>query len=452
MASGSGAIEQLALRFGLDLSPLKAGAGEIANILQKLNALSDEIVAKGKVQAAAQKVVTDEVKASANQAAAASKEQISLNRAATNEALSQLKLQMQEQRNAAAAQMAEIKRVEAERASAHREEMRRIQAENAARRKGAEGHEGALGALTKSLAGAFGGGMVGSVAGGLLMGGGIGVAIEGAVHGVEHLIDKIKELAESSSKLVLLEHEFDRLAKHAGVDPVKALQQLRQESEGLVSDQKLLAFAGAAMRGGSGLSFDQQAKLMGAVIKLGEVNARDMGPEQIIQMLSRAEMMGHPQMLRRVTGGGAEMQTLSQYIPKGDDAVARVHDLWQAYYKAIMKHSEAIGELPETIERTSKRLEVAKTNIEQGFGVGINKSEGTQLGLRMLTGAAGDLNTLTTAAEKAGRILGTMFGPAVMAIKVFVEGLKSVVEILEALLSPITSLFGVTVAKGEQLS
>src|SRR4051812_39057298 len=67
------AVEQLLLRFGIDLSPLKVATGDIKSTLEKLNQLSEEVTNKAKIATAAQKVIGDDLKNRAQEAVVAAK-------------------------------------------------------------------------------------------------------------------------------------------------------------------------------------------------------------------------------------------------------------------------------------------------------------------------------------------------------------------------------------------
>jgi hypothetical protein len=434
-----GPVEQLLLKFGLDLSSAKAAAGELKGILGQLNTLSDQIDAKSKAAASAQKIIFDQMNASAQAAILAAKQAVAqeqVKQASIKTGTEQLKQQASAQKNAADAAkvgvqaetqkqailktaIEDAKRVLQERKAETAEIQKQIvELRKKKLEEGGEGeHKGKQGFFGKIVGAVAGGGIAGQVATGVLAGGGIAVAIEAATEGLVKFIEKLKEFSTESGKLTIIQDVFERLAKGAGIDATESIEKMRESTEGLISRVSLLTNANAGLK--KSIPIERIAELQGAVVKLAEGAGKD--PVQAVNALTTAFQTGNARMLARIVGIDKAAMSMRGLAPNMGN-VARQAAVMDKIFDLILAKSEKMGELPNTIERATAKGKLQVSELFTSFGVGLNKSQGTQIFLDLLDKFTGSFRDL----EKTGESWGDKVGKGLVGLSPILEGIAAV--------------------------
>ena len=448
--------EQIALKMGLDLSPLKATASELKSILGDLLASGKQNVEQAKQMTAQQKEGLAQLKTQADSVLVASRQQLAAEQqkqAAFKTQTAEMLLQSAEQKvqlsladaKKAAIQVETAEHVKlltqrrAETAELQKQiAMLRLQATEEAQQHRERGREGGGreggGALASILPAVLGRGIVGGIAGGVLAGEGIKAAIEG----VARFIEKLKEMQEESSKLSLVQDRFEKLAKGAGVDGVEMMEKLHEATEGLVSKLTLASFGAHALQSNiKSLTPDKIVELTAAVVKLAE-SAGKMGPEQAISRVSTALSRGGqrlPMILAQITGLTAAQLRIANLSP----VLNRVERDTEAVAHAIavvVSEAAKLGEVPRTLAQAATQVSVLSKDLLLSFGKGFGESPGMQALFKLISDAASRLSTLNEQVES----FGVSFGNAIGTIGLIA---KNTVPTIEALFTVISDLVGI---------
>lgn len=348
-----GAFQQMLLEFGVDLSPVKEAGEATKKLLEDLNVLSD--------------------KAEAGTAAATSKQA------------------------ALSAQMAEA----AKQAVADSEKAQKADDE---RFDNVKKH-------TEELKNSFGGGsLFEAVFGGELFAKGL----EKIAEGLEHLVEKFKEVAIEGGKLTLLDDQFQRLAKGAGIDATHMMAHLDEATEGLVSRFQLLKLATAALSSPLHLGAEEVSKLTESVVRIAEYSGGTAS--QAINTLQRAIQTGNLRMLGSLPGMDRFSIAMTNISSTAQTTTRRLGESAYAM-EQIIKRGEEIGETPKTLEQFFEMLSGKIDNVFLAFGKGLNQAEGIQNFLKTLGSMREILNSIADWAEKAGVKLGNAFGYVVPLLK-----------------------------------
>lgn len=433
MAEANSPLDQMLLEFGIDLTPVKNAGEQIKVVLDAVNSIADRAAARTNTTARDQQKQLAEMRflaASAVQEATRAIAQESQKNAELKLQTEQLKQQQQERILAVKSSEAETAELKKQTAELQKQLTERKLAQgggiHGGEGEGKESHlSGFLGVAARSV---FGSGLVGSIAGGLLAGEGIKAAIEG----VGRFIDKLKEMQDQASQITLIQDQFMRLAKAAGVDGTQAIAKMRYETEGLVDKLTLMKTANQALKSPFGLDLDQVAKLEGAVVKLAEANGNTA--KQAMEALAQAMSSGRTQQLMYITGLSRVAAQLDNVSASAGRVTRGSLQMNQAL-QLITRQAEALGEMPQTLQQMATRLAVSWHDLLLEFGRGFNLSSGTQEAITLvkqlsdlITGGAGG-------AEELGKKAGNAFFVITAAASSFIPVLKQVWEVLKDVVS-----------------
>lgn len=468
------AAERLLAKFEIDLQPIKKAFTEIQDLVNKANQALGASTQQTAGATQALRVQLDQIKVAQEQlisAARVSIEQEKLKTQAAKTSVVEIQKQAQEQqaaaklariageeelkKKAAAAEVVgELKKETAElekQRKEHQANIAAIQLEMAEVRKKRleEQHErresergGLPGGLRYGLGRAlFGQGLAGGVAAGVLAGGGITLLLESAAHAAERFVEKLREITVESGKLTILEHTFQRLATGAGIEAGKAIDNLREKTEGLVGRVQLLRLANVALQSPYKTNIQQVSELAGAIVRLGEATTRAT-PEQALQRYERALATGRMQMLAYVTGFTVGELRLKSFGRTVDD-VSRKQQEFQHIYKILTDRAREVGELPETFEKAIKRLSVSWHDLLESFGKGFNISVGVQIFADLMRQATGHTVLLEHTAERMGQKVGNAFAVIGVGAKTIAPVFTGLLTILKDLVNIGAGLLGI---------
>jgi outer membrane lipoprotein SlyB len=451
MASSGFPVEQLLLKFGLDLSAAKQAGTQIKAILDELNKASKVSEDQAKTTADNQKQALSQLKASADAAIVSAKQAVAEKQAevaATKAATEELRRQAQVAATKKAETIAETAELQRQ-VAYQREQTAEIQKQAAAIRlqrleqnqqKPAGGGAVGIGALQSISRGLFGGGLAGGVATGVLAGGGLALIIEQAAEAIGRFFEKMKELNKEASRLSVVEDVFHRIAAGAGIDASKMTVDLTQKTGGLVDRLTLLKFANAGLQDPIRMTGDQITSLAGHVANLAE--AANHTAQEGIDRLTHALSRGHPQMLANILDM-QELNTINEKVGKGLSQTGRQAQEWAIALKMIQERDEKIGELPETFDRMQRRLQNAQKEVMVGFAKGFQESTGSQTFMSVVKGETEGLQKMAEKAEEFGKKIGEAM---LLAIPI-VDALKSAVGAIgtaaETAVVPFSSLYEV---------
>ena len=466
--------ETLLLKFGISLEPLKQSFSDIKSLLAGLNNLNDEVLAKSKAALAAQKVVGGELRnqqeaavVAAQQALAANTQKMAAEKLATEHSKQATKAKKQEvveaqkgvavaregvelkrQEVMAAQALIQSKKLEVAEEQRKTAELRRqivIAREEAAvqKRQTQAGGTGLLGGFAKDLAGLFGGGLAGSIAGGVLAGGGIAMVIDGLFHGLVGFLDKLKEVTKESSSLALIQDQFQRIAKAAGIDAAAAVHKLQEATGGLVSKAELMKVATTALKSPLGLTMDQITQLAGAFVHLGATTSHTA--EQSMEAFNRSMQTGNFRVAARTLGLTHVALVLDNYA-QGLGRVSRMQTDSAHGFDVIMKAFKELGEQPKTLEDVLTRFKVTWNDMLADFGKGFQLSPGWQMAASIFERMLGSTDSLNSAATKLGEKMGNLF--ALIAVGASTAGpvVKNLLKTFEDLLGAVSGIIGGSVA------
>lgn len=465
------AMEQLLLRMGIDLSPAKSAAAELKNILGQLNDLSSQVEAKTKQAVTGQKAALDDVKAAAASAVADAKASIAAESAKTAALKTQTaEYQKQKAESSAlaeasrasaaaetakkavlATETAELAKQRAERVAETAEiqkqiaELRKRKAEESGERgRGEEGgfFSKAAGSVAKGF---LGGGILGSVATGVIAGQAISQLVEVAGEGIEKFIDRLKEMKEESSQLTLVEDQFERLAKAAGVDAPEAILKLHEATEGVVDRLTLLKTAVMALKSPFGVTMEQVTQLSGAAVKLAESSGHTAA--EAMNGLQRMLTTGYARSLMFAVGLSKVSTQLDDIAPtatRAERGILQIQKAEQLLIDAQLK----LGETPQTLEQMITRWEVAWHDLEAEFARGFNLSAGTQVAIQALTGFSNSIEGLAEKAKNIGMFFGDSMLVVTTAAKSGTATLKALWDVISGILSTASGVLGIANAFG----
>ena len=450
-----GPVEQLLLKFGINLDPAKAAGAQLKSIFEELNKISTDTLAKTVAGTAGQKAQLDQLKLAAQAAAAVAKQAIAeenvkaavlknqtaelqkhaTERRAELETVKLATAEEQRKRAALAAETAEAVKLTQERKAETAEIQRQIA--ELRRKKAEEGGAGERtggaipGGLRYGIGRAiFGQGLAGGVAAGVLAGGGVALLLESAAHAAEHFVEKIKEIVSESGKLALVQDQFEKLARGAGVDPAEALGKLTEKTEGLVSKLELLKLANTALKSPFGVTIQQVEQMSGDVVKLSEASGHTA--QEGLNGLTRFLQTGRAMSLAAATGL-SRFQLQVSNLPPGLTRLQR--GLLEVNHAMETLHTQAerAGDLPQTFEQMSNRLHIAWTNVLESFGKGVNQSTGSQIFLNLIKGDAEALDKLSKKAEEVGNRIGYVFTALEPIIGVVTDAVKGQARAYDAI-------------------
>jgi hypothetical protein len=464
---GGSPVEQLLLKFGLDLSPVKAAAGEIKASLQALNNLSDQLVAKGTQAGVSQKAILEQLKAAAQAATIVSKQATTQEGVKTTVLKTQteeLRKQIMEQRlmaettksgvaaeqvkkAALAAETAEIQKHILERKAETAEIQRQIvelRRKRLADQPGAGAAERAVGAGLMGRVGQAltGGGLAGGIAGGLLAGGGIAAVLMIAGDMLVRFITRVREATIESGKLVEVYARFEQVARGKDVDPSEMMSKLTEATEGLVPKLVLAQVATKALQSQLKITPDRIAEVSGAMVKLAESSGHSA--TQAMNMLGMAMSRGGARagyMLSRVTGLTPELLRLAQ-TPQGLNRTEQsIAGLTHAF-NVLIREADKLKDIPENLEQVQERAHLTFKGLFTSFAKGFNESGGTQAFMKLLSDDLMELRKSGGAFEQFGQKVGNVMLLASTALESFKVALLGLVDVANSVGDALKAAFG----------
>lgn len=463
--------EQLLMRFGIDLDPVRKASDAIRQILTSLNTLADQVKSNAGQATSASSVQINALKDAAQAATASALKGVEaekLRSAALQEQTSELQKHAAVQRQVAQSTAeglaaAKLKREQlqteilekrkslaeskAETAEIQKQaaEIRKKRLEEAGERRarGEEsegeatlGHSKIMGRLFTSVTeGLTGEGLAGSIAGGVLAGEGIAGGITLAVEGLKHFVEKLKDVSIESGSIAKLESVFNALATQGGHNAVQMMNELQESTLGLVSRLTLLKSSTEAMRAPYNFTAEQVKQLSHDIVVLSEASGHTA--EEGMKALMQAFAVGRPYLLGAATGV-VSLRDVLRDLPTAVDPVTRSMLEWQRAEKMIHQQAEAIGSsLPESLENISTRLKVSMENLRLAFGAGLNESFGIgKLGhdSEALAGAfakmEAEARTLGNSLGKAFQVMGTGLDFAARHVDLLVDAFRMLGAVL----------------------
>ena len=356
-ASKMGAFNpaQMLFEFGADLAPVQAAGDALKKLLEDLNSLSDRAESGAASATSKQQSLSEQMGAAAKQAVA---DALALIKAETGRS-DALQKQVDTLKSQLTAQADLLKTSQDQRvaAEAHLDVLKKQTEEydkHSEKKSGKEGGEGGLSQLgemaTKVTAGALGGSLgplFEAVVGGNLFVKGL----EQVGEALDHFIEKLKDAAIEGGKLVLLDDQFQRLARGAGVDATEMMKHLDDATEGLVSKFELLELATAALSSPLHLGADDVAKLTQAVVRIAEYSGGTAS--QAIGTLTRAIQTGNLRMLGSLPGMDRFSLMMTNISSTAQGVTRRLGEASHAMGE-IIKRSDEIGETPKTLEQAAE--------------------------------------------------------------------------------------------------
>lgn len=446
-----GGTERIILEGGIDWSSAKEGSKVVLATIADLNRVTDQYSVKtnaqltehqAKIKAAAQAAVNG-----AMQAAAAERQKQEVLERETKQLQQQVAAQQQSITLANSTLATQEKQLAAMTA-----QTQQLQAQVAQMKQLATQQQQAAGSGTRMFGGGGGQGGGGIGATGLLAGAGRGLfggnlfaSLFGAQlleRGVERFIQKLREASREASSLVLIEDQFKRIAKAAGIDAAGMIHKMRVETEGLIGGSQLMKVATTALKSPYKLTTDEIAQLTGAVVRLAEANGKTA--TQAMESLNRALQMGRVQVLANVTGLTRLGLTATNVAP-GLGRVASGTIQLRHGIEEVLKAAERLGEQPLTFEQMLKRISILWEGLYKSFGKGFNLSAGMQAAGQLIKEMIGNTDNLTSAAQKFGEVIGDAFSAAIIAARGFLPVAKEVFGAIGNLVS----IFSVNFQEGK---
>lgn len=421
MAAANSPLDQMLLEFGIDLTPVKNAGEQIKAVLDAVNSIADRAAERTNTTARDQQKQLAEMRfiaASAVQEATRAIAQESQKNAVLKSQTEQIKQQQQERLLAiksAEAETAELKKQTAELQKQITE--KRLAGGGA----GGEGGGGGLGFLATATTAVLGKGLIGTITGGILAGEGVKAAVEG----VGRFIEKMKEMQDRASQFTLVNDQFEKLARGAGVDATQMMRNLQQSTDGLVDKLTLTRFAARALESGlKGFSPDKINEVAGAMVKLAETSGHTAA--QAMEALESAFTRGGQragQMLSSVTGLTRAQLQLANLSPWANRTERDVESLNHAF-ALIIAQAAQLGEIPHTLQQAATQIHVLSEDLLLSFGKGFNQAPGTQAFLSSLSEMIGNFHSLEEAAESFGRTLGNWLPLITVAVQTLVDVFK----------------------------
>lgn len=411
----SGALDQVLLELGIDLSPVETAGEKIRSVLTTLNQYSDRVKASTASTGEQQKRQLEEVKFLAQAMVELAARQVGAEKVKLAELRSGTEAYRQQKAEASALNEMAKAGVLAEqhKLSVIRSQTAAIQQQIAQQRLSASRGGGGGGGASRIL-GSLGmggaGGLMGAVAGGNL----IATGIESAVSGVENFIEKLKQVTIESGKLVQVKDLFERVAKAAGIDAGDMLQKMRVSTEGVVAKLDLMKIATAAMQSPLKLTTAQITQLTGDVVKLAE--AHGMSIDRAVSMLERGFQRGRIEMVAMAAG----LPMLAVRLDRTAQGLGRVGKAAEQGAHAISvihQEAEKLGDIPLTIQHVMEQFSIARAGSKLEFGVAINQSAGMQVALHTISELIMSLGSAGSMAEKVGKKIGDVFAVVAETIR-----------------------------------
>jgi hypothetical protein len=396
-------LDELLLALNVDLSPLRSAADEAEQIIDQLERKwaasaqrsTDAITSSSEGQRKVQAAVQDVTKAT-NIASDATEKQAKATRGVTD-ALRVEILQHNAKRAAIAAET---------------EELRRNRLEESKRSDG--GKESPTRSLLGGVArGVLGEGIPGEVAGGVIAGEGITAIIEGATNAVQRFISHLREISVESGSITELQSVFSKLTNTLGVNGDKAMDELRESTEGLVDKLTLLKVSVAALASPLHITIPALNEMLHSVTVLSEASGH--GAQQGIAALLQSITSGRFQQLSFVTGV-TSLRELTAQIPPVLQGTARMRREFELVQETLKKRTAFFGDLPDTMEKASQQFDVFGRNLDLAFGQGFNQSEGLKSIREGMKQTGDQMGELTQKATNFGEILGNVIGVVVKVV------------------------------------
>lgn len=436
-------LDQLLLELGIDMSPMAKAVAGVKLVLDDLNSLSSEAEQKTAQATSQQTALSREQKTTSEQAVAAALQALEQNlknvgalQQQTGELQSQVAaykdlLVEDMQRNESLEKQLGTLTKQSEALRVQVAQYKQLASEHSkAAKEGGEGIGGTIRNVGAKTAGSLlGGGILGEVATGVIAGQGISVAVEG----IGKLIEKMKEMQDEASQMTLIQNQFERIAQAAGIDATAAINKMRVATDGLVDKMTLMRTATAALKSPFGISLDQVSQLEGAVVRLAEANKHTAA--EGIESLNRALTSGRTQQLMYVTG----LSRIASQLDNVSSSAGKVERGSLQMNKAmgmIIAQSEAMGELPQTLEQMMTRLDVAFKDLSREFGRGFNLSAGAQTAITIFQHLTEEIVGAGATAETLGQKVGNAF--SVLAV-----GVQAAIPVVKELWTTLKDVSGI---------
>lgn len=447
-------FEQLLLKFGIDLGPVKNSAAELKSILDAINASS---VAGAKVTATAQTAAFKEVSAAASASIAVTKAGIveELAKAAVIKTQTAEYQKQIAQQSVSVAESKAAEAAEAAKLAVLRTQTAEYNKQNAAKRAGhgggggkppehghGEGHHSTFGNVRNSIGkGLFGAGIGGQLITGAIAGAGAGVLAESLVEGIEKIVEKIKEGVVESSRLAQLMTEFGNVTQRAGVDADEMMEKMQRGTDGLVSKFQLMKTATVGLKSPYHLSEEEITSTVSAVVKLSDVYKN---VDEGMSAFSTALQTGRTRALAYATGltdTALKLQGLPPILDEVAKSSAQVHH----EFALIRAKAQEMGDIPSTFEDVARQFKIMSEDTLESFGAGLTRSNGVQYLLHELSGGIETLAALEKKAEEFGDKIGDAFGIAGVAA-------QQLIEVVQSLFSLVQDLFNLFALGNDGLS
>jgi hypothetical protein len=443
---GSG--DSLLLRMGIDLTPVQQAVNSVKSLLGELNTLSDNLSSKADSTTSAlsqhMAELADHSKAvtqAAMEGATQDQKKLEISHDQTGEYSKHIGL------------VGDILSALKETLGIHEHvsgelehqltQQKRITEEVKEQSKFAEIAKGIGGVGAGAVKGLVGSGIGASVAGGILAGGGIIGVLEELKEGAEKAAEAFKELVVDSGRLVGLEDVFKRLAAGAGIDANEAFEKLQERTEGLVDKITLLRVANAGLK--KDIPVERVADLSHAIVTLVESGTtRIHDVSQGMELLARALETGRGRALGAALGMDQFLSRLHD-LPAALSPLEKEQLLLKNLEDEILRRSKQIGETPDTIESSLKRITIAREDLVKSFGAGFQAAPGFQIFLGQLKSSAAGLTELQGKAEAFGERVGNIFGNLTGVIESFGGVMRVAGEAFGQAAEIIERLFGVPV-------
>jgi len=442
--SGASATEQLLLKFGLDLSPLKEASAAVKATIQELNKFAADI------------------------ASGPSDEDLSRVKEMTDALLQMQKLK-QEQANAEAAVNAKAmqeklaaQQIATEAARTETEEARKETAEiekqlallrekNAEKNKEKHHEEGGLGEMLQKFAtggvGIMGGGLAQAGLLGLLGGGTFALAEKAVDHlleSIEHLKEALEEAFVTAEKMAKPLAALENIAQKSGTSAEKVMEELDAATGHVVNNMTLLQYGMTAMNNLTDISTEKMAEWA----KSASDAATAMGHtrEEGINALSRAIQTGQTRMLAHITGIRALKDHYKQAAPAFSEAADRLRKIDDVMGQINTKLEGM--EKVSTIKGAWAELSKQQEEFFVGFFIGAQKSVLYKDLVAIIKDLATALELVNPLMEKLGSLIGDIAGwvvrlqPLYWAFRGILVEIKGAAKAVSDLYNEIRKLMG----------
>lgn len=168
----------------------------------------------------------------------------------------------------------------------------------------------------------------------------------------------IGKLAIDASKLGKIQETFERLARAVDIDNVHAMQRLREETRGLMSDQELMESSNKLLAMGLATSEDALVDITSKAVTLGNV----MGVDAKESIENFTLMMANQSVLRLDTFGisSAKVRTRIEELMESTKGMTREEAFYIATMEEADKTLEKLGDQNLTL---SERVQQAKVDF-----------------------------------------------------------------------------------------